>query len=308
MGDPRSIKYAYIMSTRLGDTLIAMVVVNNLMRNGHDVTVFSDLGYGLRAWFPSIRIEPASATLNFGLSCSSFDLILHTYPTDVPSGLLGDKRVVIFDQLKIFRQRKNMVDIQIDLCRSYFHLSGLTKDNGLIPPGGVTRKPKGGKRVLIHPIASSPEKTWSAHKFLALARWLDSNGYEVEFALPASARDLSDTFYSMRRTVVSFHTDIASVAMRIMKCDYVIGNDSGLGHLASALRKPTVAIAIRPGIAKRWKPGWDDCVTVAPTPFIPGRYLKERYWDNFVTVSMVTRAFQELRDIVHESAVRNALN
>ena len=48
---------AFQMSQSLGDSLLAMIVVNNLARNGHRVVVFGDYMYSLRDWFPDFEIH-----------------------------------------------------------------------------------------------------------------------------------------------------------------------------------------------------------------------------------------------------------
>ena len=50
-------KIAFVMSGRLGDTLVSMVTVNNLQRNGYEVTVFGNYAKMLEKWFPRIEIK-----------------------------------------------------------------------------------------------------------------------------------------------------------------------------------------------------------------------------------------------------------
>ena len=49
---------AFQMSQCLGDSLLAMIVVNNLARNGHRVVVFGDYIHALKDWFPAFEVHP----------------------------------------------------------------------------------------------------------------------------------------------------------------------------------------------------------------------------------------------------------
>lgn len=126
------------MSPRIGDTLISMVVANNLVRHGIDVTVFSRHLHAMRKWFPGFRIEPELHAAQARNRLEHFDVMLHAYESDVLDDARDwHPRVWVMDRWATYRQVKPMVDIQLDLCRHCFGLDGLTRDNGLVVPVDV---------------------------------------------------------------------------------------------------------------------------------------------------------------------------
>ena len=75
-------KIAFICSSCLGDALIAMVTINNLVRNGYAVDVFGNFIYALRDWFPWV-----SAFSNVPLAeqrkLEAYPVVLHMYDSEL---------------------------------------------------------------------------------------------------------------------------------------------------------------------------------------------------------------------------------
>ncbi|WP_429498529.1 glycosyltransferase family 9 protein [Robbsia andropogonis] len=303
--------YAFVMSPRLGDSLLSMIVVHNLARHGYRIKVFGDQIHALRDWFPGFDIAPGLTPHDASSALAPYDVILHAYHADkvLPP---GDRHanVIVMDDWPIYRQIRNMVDIQLDVCRVHFGLTDLVRENGIaqLPssavrataPGESERSrrpltPRGDmRRVVIHPVASDSQKSWRPKRFVALALQLRARGFDPEFVLPQSALENWRWLpsYGLRAYA---SPDLSQIAERIVTAGWVIGNDSGLGHLASSLGVPTVALAMRPRIAARWQPGWAPSEMVLPLPVVPGRFLKETCWKYLVSSARVLRAFDILR-------------
>ncbi|WP_429485147.1 glycosyltransferase family 9 protein [Paraburkholderia youngii] len=77
---------------------------------------------------------------------------------------------------------------------------------------------------------------------------------------------------------------------------WFIGNDSGLGHLASAIGVPTLSLFMRSGLARTWRPGWSPGAIVLPLNVVPTGRLRERCWKRLMSVRRVLRGFETLRD------------
>jgi ADP-heptose:LPS heptosyltransferase len=88
---------------------------------------------------------------------------------------------------------------------------------------------------------------------------------------------------------------LADVAAWIAESGWFIGNDSGLGHLASALGVPTLSLFMRRGIARTWRPNWGRGAIVLPYNLFVVGALKERYWKMALTGRSVLRSFDRLR-------------
>ena len=286
--------YAFVMSPRLGDSLLSMIIVNNLVRNGYRIKVFSAHIYALRDWFPGFDIEPALTRETAPHRLNDFDVALHAFHADqVGVSESGRAHIVVMDDWPVYRQVKNMVDIQTDVCERHFGITQAVRENGIQAPASV--RPRADMaRIVIHPIASDVHKSWLPMRFVKLAIWLRKRGFEPEFLLPPDAlaqwQWLAQYGFSPRA-----FSSLADVAAHIAETGWVIGNDSGIGHLASNLGVPTVALAMRSRIAQRWRPGWAPARAVIAPPLMPSRYLKEKYWKYLLSSARVMAAFDALR-------------
>ena len=92
--------------------------------------------------------------------------------------------------------------------------------------------------AVIHPIASSPAKTWSAAGFMAVAAHLErTQGMEPVF-VAGSGEDVSA--FTTRRCVVG--APLGKVKALIAGASLFVGNDSGPAHMAAAFGVPLVVI------------------------------------------------------------------
>jgi ADP-heptose:LPS heptosyltransferase len=101
------------------------------------------------------------------------------------------------------------------------------------------------KIVALHPGAGSRKKAWPAARFAALARALASTGHKIlimegpadEAAVREVLEGLRDIPYLLVRNL-----PIIKVAALLSLASLFIGNDSGISHLAAALKRPTIAL------------------------------------------------------------------
>jgi ADP-heptose:LPS heptosyltransferase len=123
-----------------------------------------------------------------------------------------------------------------------------------VDPGG----PRGAPYVVMHPVASAPEKTWPAEKFLALAR-----GLKMDCVFMGGAgEDLSA--FGEHRTLAG--APLAEVKRLLQGAALFVGNDSGPAHMATALGVPAVVIfgASDPVIWGPWKAAAETLVARGP--------------------------------------------
>ncbi len=288
-------KYVFVMSPRLGDSLISMVIVENFLRRGHFIKVISDQIHALRQWFPTVDVMPVPDEKDMPDAFRDCDVILHAYDADRLAGTPeGPARVVVMDEWPVYRQVKNMVDIQIDICRERFGISDAIRSNGMKVPD-QRRSYRDSNLVLIHPVASDQHKSWRPQRFVNVALQLQRRGFSPEFLVPLSA--LSDWQWVISYGIpLRAYPSLHEVAERVAMSAWVIGNDSGIGHLASSLGIPAVSLAMRRSIAKRWQPGWAPSTVIVPPQLMPGRFLKEKTWKYLLMPSQVLTAFDRLRE------------
>lgn len=290
---------AFVMSPRLGDSLISMVVVNNLIHNGFAVTVFSDYIYALKDWFPRAKIFPTPAVAQAKASFSQYDVLLHAYHSDI----IGDTkqwhpRVWVLDESPTYRLRIPMPDIQTEICRKELGLEYNVRVNDITAPAGIIAR-KNFERVVIHPTSHQVMKNWLPKRFLQLAKTLQMKGYKPEFIV--SPQERKDWLWLLDAGMaLPQFASLDAVARWIYESGWFVGNDSGIGHLASNLGIETITLGIRRGYWSRWRPTWAKGIFLLPPSWLITRQLKERYWKYFISVDRVTAAFDEL---VKSSAV-----
>ena len=110
--------------------------------------------------------------------------------------------------------------------------------------------------IALGPGCGGPEKVWPADRFAAVCRELDQQ-FEAVVLLggngdqqycSAVAAELQQDFVNL-----CGKTSITEAAAVIEKAGLFIGNDSGLGHLASAVKTPTATL-FGVGYPKRYRP------------------------------------------------------
>ena len=285
---------AVVMPAAIGDTLLMMVLVNNLIRNGYRPTVFSWVVKDLSDWFPGIDAHSERD------ATGSFDLVIQLRTTALGTELAADGAVCEMTRLAAFQAHDHMIDMIVAVARDDFGLVNVTRHNGITVPNSLRFRAHE-RRVAIHPTGSHIEKMWPRKKFVALVRKLAQRGFQPTLLVAPCERatwlldqDAAERLHSFER--------LAEVAAWIAESGWFIGNDSGLGHLASALGVPTLSLFMRRGIARTWRPNWGRGAIVLPYNLFVVGTLKERYWKLALTGSRVLRSFERLR-LDHERGV-----
>jgi len=105
----------------------------------------------------------------------------------------------------------------------------------LVPGGGAPPTPEPAYAV-IHAVAATPEKTWAAEHFLAIAAHLAQSGLSPVF-IGAGDDDLAPfrQFRTLQSSLSEIKRQLASAAL-------FVGNDSGPAHMAAAFGVPSIVI------------------------------------------------------------------
>jgi hypothetical protein len=67
---------ALVSFESLGDSLIYMMMADNLRRNGFDITLFGNVPYQLRKWIPELAVQPYPEAKDFFVTLDEFHLVL----------------------------------------------------------------------------------------------------------------------------------------------------------------------------------------------------------------------------------------
>jgi ADP-heptose:LPS heptosyltransferase len=113
--------------------------------------------------------------------------------------------------------------------------------------------------AVIHPVASTPEKTWRAEGFIEIARYLEQHGLE-----PVFAGGGGDDLTAFRQFRVVANAPLRELKTLLRGASLFVGNDSGPAHVAAAFGVPVVVL-FGPSDPVVWAP-WrvDSQVLVGP--------------------------------------------
>jgi heptosyltransferase-3 len=78
--DPNIPRIALVAFSSLGDSLIYLMMAENLQRNGYHVTVVGTIAYQLRQWLPQLEIRPYPAIDRYDEALVGFDLVIMSPP------------------------------------------------------------------------------------------------------------------------------------------------------------------------------------------------------------------------------------
>lgn len=297
-------KTAVISCLGLGDGLLALVLSHNLAQNGHQVETLHPFLNQLQDWFPHLPIRsfPGEEELIeefqsfFFIYDKKMDKVIEKcsekYPqsTYILNPIATPKCDYRYWEMGRFNGRLPFSDNLMHFCRDVLKLERATKENGIKIPEKLTNR-KYSKRVIIHPTSSRPSKNWPKKKFLALSQRLQEDGYDPVWILTEEERKQWPDCHAPA------FANLAEIAAYIAESGSMIGNDSGIGHLASCLGLPTLTICRHQMVADFWRPSWSRGEVVLPPTWIPnlkGFRFRDHHWQKFVSVEKLHRAFSSL--------------
>lgn len=299
----------------LGDGLIILTLAQNLYLNGYRPVLFHPFLQELQSWFPHLPIHPFPKNFDALHTFDRFFFVYERLPhmlalqahceamypekTMVLNPIATPNRDYPYWEVGRFDGDQPYLDNLVRFCKMVLQLKETTKSNGLVLPEHV--KPRRYmQRIAIHPTSSLERKNWPKKKFLRLAQALEKRGFETMFVLREEERKGWDGVHAPR------FSSIEEMARAVAESGYMIGNDSGIGHLASCCGVPTVTICRHHHIASFWRPAWTRGDVIAPYKWIlniKGLRLRNACWKRWISVRRVLRIFYALQG----SSSRNRL-
>lgn len=299
----------------LGDGVISLVLSNNLHLNGWHVDTYQNFIGSMQNWFPHLPVisYPPLHEIDRILHQYEWFFVYHNDTSEFIQKLISEGKRRFPDQIKViyaYPSRRIVLepyyqDSQIDpgvsmaeslriFCEKILHLPKSTRSNGFIPPVELSHR-QNVKRLVIHPTSSRAGKNWTKEKYADLAAQLFKKGYESVWIIGPKER--SEWLQMKGDFAMPEFSTLDALAHFIYESGYLIGNDSGMGHLASFLEIPTLTITRRKALAKLWGPSYTQGVIVTPNPWIPnirGFRLRDRHWQKFISTQKVLKAFERL--------------
>ncbi len=286
----------------LGDGLISLILSHHLQRSGKKVTTFHPFLAGMQSWFPHLPIAPFPEKEAF----TEFDRIFLFYEKSpwmqeilktYPQAFVLNPIATPNQDYPYWENGKfdGNIPFAVNLARFCTDILGLENvglHNGMTPPLGLLpRKEK--KRVVLHPMSSRPGKNWPKEKYLELARRLQQDGFQPVFILtPQEKKEWEDV-----KIEAPHFTALAEMAAFVYESGYMIGNDSGIGHLASCCGLPTLTICRNVPTAHFWRPAWTAGKILFPPAWVPNikwLRLRDKHWKKWISVRRVHHTFSHL--------------
>ena len=122
---------------------------------------------------------------------------------------------------------------------------------------GLGTVPPSAGDVVIHPGSGSPAKCWPIGQFVELASRLKAAGRPVRFVVGEVERErwsAADLGRLATAAGVRHPATLLDLLDELSTAAAVVGNDSGPGHLAGILGRPTVSLFVGPTAPARWRP------------------------------------------------------
>lgn len=285
-------RIAVLMAPRLGDSLLTMAMAYNLAQNGRDVVVFGDFIHSMRDCFPSLAVQPALSEARAKVVLADFDCAVQMH-VGWPYPLHDYAKGYFYYDAHVVITGKGFIKLEQirDFCHSEIGLPHCTLNNGLWPQADWQYR-KHARRVAIHPSSTSDQRCWAQEHFVELGLRLQRQGYEPYYILAAHEREHWQCL-EQQGLPIQQSPSLQDVARFIHECGWFIGNESGIGHLASNTGIPTLTLTGRPTRTRAWRPAWAPSRIVYPA-YIPGGRWRDRLWRKWLRPGQVLKAFNRL--------------
>lgn len=296
----RSRKIAILPASGIGDALLFQSIAQGCFDQGDDPSLFSPHIPQFAPWFslPAKSLPPLTLA-NAADILTPFDAILLQHDNSPLSrkikilpqniftfyGSHNPSKHGTLDPHKDFVCDPSLPMVE-NIQQAHLRFFGrLAPTPNLSPPPHLVHR-RFPQRIAIHPTASSPDKIWPKEKFLRVATLLQKEGLEPVFTVSPQERKLWNA---------PLFPTLADLASFLYESGAFLGNDSGIGHLASLLRIPHLTIGGNGLQMPLWKTGWlPGTLITPPRPLMKIKTLRN-HWKLFISSRDV---FNKLMDVI----------
>lgn len=272
----------FITSSRIGDAVLSSGLLNHIEQTYPDAKVTiacGPLAASLFEGYPLLErvivlkkqsfkrhwIKLFSQTVG-----TSWDMVIDLRDSAVSRMVRCHKRYVFSNRInrgqhKVKQNAQVMKLSNVPAPKLWFSTAQKSAASDLIP--------KGGPVLGVGPTANWIGKTWPADRFIQVIKFLTEPGGLMEgarvavFAAPGeeeAAIKVLESVPSSKRLDVIAKTDPGTAAATLARCDFYLGNDSGLMHCAAAVGVPTFGV-FGPSYPLIYRP-YGDHTSYARTP------------------------------------------
>ena len=275
----------FITSSRIGDAVLSSGLLNYIYQNHPNAKVTiacAPLVVSLFEGFPNLeRIIPIKKQkynkhwffLWQKIIATRFDMVIDLRNSAVSRLIFARKRYIFgsYVDKSLHKVEQNASVMKLTTPpdpKLWFTDAQKEKALALIPQGTAV--------LGIGPTANWAGKTWPVDRFIEIIKWMTAenglmpNVRVAVFAAPGeeeAARTVLASVPQNRALDVIAKTDPGTAAATLARCDYYIGNDSGLMHCAAAAGVKTFGVfgPSFPHIYRPW--GKDSAYVSTPESF-----------------------------------------
>ncbi|HEU63823.1 MAG: hypothetical protein KR126chlam4_00003 [Candidatus Anoxychlamydiales bacterium] len=306
-------KAAIFSCKGLGDGLISLLLSNNLYLNGYRVDTFHGSLDQMQSFFSHLPIKKYPNEDKIDQILKFYDQIFVSYneSSSFIMKLIKEGKKIFIDKVfvlnpcpskkiggqpyhrdALFDPSINMVDNILLFCKKILKLKKTSKKIDLKIDKNLTFK-KFEKRVILHPASAKKSKNWPINKYIKLAQVLKLKGYDPVFVIKENEREEFKIIEEKKIILKSFD-NLKNLTNFIYESSFMIGNDSGIGHLSSLLGLRTISIFRNHRSANLWRPGWSQNEAIFPARFIPNisvYRLRDKHWKRFISFRKILKHF-----------------
>lgn len=254
------LKVLFITSTRLGDAVLSMGLLDHIVRTHPDarITVVcgglpSSMFTGLPNLEKLIILKKQKYKKHWfelwkQVAGTKWDIVVDLRNSVVSRLIPAKQRFIHGSHIdgKIHKTEQNARVMKLDYVpapRLWLTEDQKRKAAELIPEGGTV--------IGVGPTANWIGKTWPADRFIEVIKAITAPGAKYEnarvavFAAPGEEEDAYKVLNSIpkdRQIDVIAKGDPGTAAAALARCSFYLGNDSGLMHCAAAAGVPTVGV------------------------------------------------------------------
>ncbi len=305
---------AILSAQGLGDALLMRIACYYFEKAGADVILYHPNPEIIQPLFPQSHFSKYPPIDEFTKIFAKYDLVfLENDHSEKAWALMKLREEGLLPHLEVFFPTLNKkmqkpcdylcdpkLSIATNLSLACHHLlpsQKISKDNNLTLPTHICKN-KHPTQVILHPTSKDPKRNWKKKQFLSLAKKLKALGFTPIFSVSVEELPLWESIQNDGFHIIASNS-LLDLAILCYESTYFIGNDSGIGHLASNVGLPTITISGNPKRVSLWRPDWAQNFIVT-LPFDLPNFkginfrFRENYWQNFIPVSKVLKKFHKL--------------
>lgn len=279
-------KIAIIPANGIGDVVLFLPLFFLCKRLGHNTVIFSDHLESFGPWALNICYQKKIKTQDLETQLKEFDIIILQHDNSENSKTISQlgSRVYTFYGEHNYQKHGPLKKKDYTCNKQHPMLWNVLQAQQLwfkeqsdfidfkVPEGLIHQKYK--NKIAIHPSSTNPEKNWPEEKYRQLALVLEKRGYQTVFITENNKNKFSS---------------IGDLLSCLYEIKLFIGNDSGPGHLASALKIPTITLGSSKKHLTFWRPNFFDNQIACPPFKLDYFNFVRKNWKPFITIRMLLK-------------------